>query len=180
MVIYPFVTTRVSLFWGSTQPGRLPNESAIEIPPPRHKSLVIKACWKQRSQKTVNGAQIKSCARPTVDTPRLKPLLEGNLRCPEIWLIPITHQLHKRVGLFRSTRENAARPVIFETPSNNQDIIGDERGSESVPLIPLITLPVEHEAQGTLPIDHSPIRESRHFDDSSTGVISCVTVSRSI
>ena len=180
MVVYPFIATLVSLFRRVAQPCRLTDKSAVEVPLSRHESFVIEPRGEQRSQDTVYCTQIESCTRPTVDTSRLKTLAQGNLCCSEIRLIPFTDQLNKAVGLLRSTREKPTGSVILETPPDDQDIIRHKRGGKSISLIPLITFSVEQKAQRTLPIDDSPTRQSRHFDRSLTGAISCVTVSRSI
>ena len=120
-----------------------------------HECLVVKARHKQRRQQIINLADIIRQRRPPVLALRDQPVMQFNLRSPEIGRVASAAPINadKRIRLFRPRRDQPARAVIFERASHQMNAIREQARGERITLEGAIKLPVKAETQRLFPVD---------------------------
>ena len=108
---------------------------------------------------------------------RYQPVIEFDHRGARIgFLAPALAQFDQRIGLGRTRRDHAARPVIFERAAHQMDAIGDQRRSQRIAGMAGEALAVEGEVRAA-----SRGRSGRPCRDGSrsSGLPSCLRCAQS-
>ena len=170
--------------------GRAPDHRLIQLFPEGrrpHKGLVVEARRDQRAGDAVDRHQIECQRRPAVLARGDEAVIELDLSRARVGLAACTGaQFDERVGFFRTCRQEAARPVIFERASDEANAVGKQGGGERVARMARILGAVEAEAERAAAVDEAAGAVAGRLAGhrvlppgaARTPTISCVRVSR--
>ncbi len=182
------VVIGVGSIGGAPHPGGAADEMLIELPRALrpHESLVVEASGQQRRHQRGSSADIEAEGGKAILTLRREPVIELDHRRPRIGLgtRPVA-QPDQRIWLLRPRAQDAARPMVLETPTDQAHAIGEERRGEAVAGEALIAAAIEGEVERSIAIDEPADWQAKRltghsalFRAGAVAVISCVTVSR--
>jgi hypothetical protein len=90
-----------------------------------HEGLVIEPGRQKSTEPIVGGAQIEIRTRPAIDAARVQPLRQRDAGCDHVRCVVIAAELDDGVAFLNAGRDQAARPMIFETAPDHADAIGE-------------------------------------------------------
>ena len=170
------------------KPRRTANDRLVKLFPKRlgpHECLVVKSSTKERRAHIVHAHEIKLKARPAVLAHSLQTVIYLLHGCAHVRVLraALAHS-HKRVRLFRASRQNPAWAVILERARNKLDTVGQQCRGQSIALKTLIGMPVKAKRHTSSAVDQAlafnpHARASFTSCASFTAPNSCVTVLRS-
>ncbi len=158
--VHPVVMVGIRCRRRRTQTGRHANQLLVALPHALrpHERLVVEAGRHEAREQARDRHQIEFDTRPGVYAVRHETVVERDLGCSRVRHRTGTRsQLHDGVGLLDTTRDNAARTMVFPAARDHVDAIGQQCRGERVARKALVALAVERE------------REPRPAIDASTG-----------
>ena len=166
------------------KPRRPPDQRLIQPLPERarpHEGLVVEPRAQERRQVIVYRHQVEPERPQPVLAPAVQPL-EHLLHCRAHIrrLVLGTNHLDQRVRLLRPGGQNAPGPVIFERPTHQPHVIGQQRRGQRIALVARMIAPIKAEPHRFRAVNQ-PLAVNPHGRrpaTSSTAAMSCVTVLR--
>src|SRR5690606_26069113 len=147
------------------QPGSLPDHRLVNGAPGAarpHERLVVEARRPERRQQSVQRANVETRAWPAVLAEGLQAAPQAYLRGACVWIVPTVSvaERDERVRLFGAGGQNAARPMIFERPADQELAIGEQSGGQRIAFVALKPSPVPPELERRLAIDATAVRQA--------------------
>ena len=145
---------------GSGADGRLVDPLPEGFRP--HEGLVIEAGREERREQIVKRQQVVAQRAAIVLAAGFQPVEQfGNGR-PCVGLpVRAAAQFDQRVGLFRTGREDAAGPMVFEAPSDQPDPVGEQGRGQRVAGMAGQPAAVEPEIEAAAPVDQAAVEAER-------------------
>ena len=157
------VVVRVRQFRRHTEAGGAADHGLEELRPQgraldearTHEGLVVEPGREERRQQVVDRADVEAAGRPAVLARGHEPVVEFDLRGPQVRRHPglVARHGDERVRLIGAGRQDAARAMVLERPSEEMHAVGEERRGQRVALETLVGMPVEGEAERRRAVD---------------------------
>src|SRR4051794_41529736 len=158
------VRVRIGLRTCAAKTGSMPDRWFVQLLPERrrpHEGFVVEAGNEKRREERVDRPDIERERRPAILAARFETLVKLDYSCPRIrFAARAATQFDERVWFFRARRENSARPVIFEGPTDNLRPGRHKRRSQRVAGKPAVGMAVELERDGRAAVDEAGVDQA--------------------
>src|SRR5262245_47675040 len=129
MRMHMLVSVGIGAFRRLAEAGRTPDQRLIDMFPERlrpHEGLVIESARDEARKLAVDGADVEGKRRPAILALRNEPIMEFNLRGPQVGLVARAFSnTNEGIHLLGTETDNTARPMVFETAAEDAPALSE-------------------------------------------------------